>query len=250
MKKIGLLTALVISFSCQAYDNFLYIADDVITSIPVKNNNEEMIDLCAQSDIAYGKAPLYPNNKEYTKIRKTVYEKLKQAQSKLPAGYKLCVYEGYRKLGAQEHLFRTRFQQIQEKQPLAPYEITFTQTTRMIAPARKLDGTENIAPQLTGGAIAVYLVDDHGKPVDMGIAPQDWLKDMDGSISRTHSYKISKTAEHHREMMGEALRAVGFVNYPALYWHWSYGDQYWAHVTHQDHAIYGSWQQNTGLASN
>ncbi|MBS0285860.1 MAG: D-alanyl-D-alanine dipeptidase [Proteobacteria bacterium] len=250
MKKIGILSAFIISFSCQAYDNYLYIADDVITSIPVKCINEEMIDLNKQTEIAYGKPPLYPNNKEYTKIRKTVYEKLKQAQSKLPPGLKLCVYEGYRKLGVQEYLFRTHFQQIQEKQPLAPYEITFTQATRLIAPARKLDGSENIAPQLTGGAIAVYLVDDQGKPVDMGIQPQDWLKDMDGSLSRTHSYKISKAAEHHREIMSDALRAVGFVNYPAQYWHWSYGDQYWAHVTHQDHAIYGTWQQSGALASN
>ena len=39
--------------------------------------------------------------------------------------------------------------------------------------------------------------------------------------------------------MGIALQAVGFVNYPTEYWHWSYGDRYWAYQKGQPAAIYG-----------
>ncbi len=242
MRILGLLLTIGFAVTCHAYESYLYIADSDITSIPVKSNNEEMIDLKNQKEIAYGKPPLYAKNTEYTKIRKTVYEKLKQAQAKLPPGIKLCVYEGYRKLGVQEHLFRTHFQQVQQEQPTAEYETLFTEATRLIAPSRKLDGSENIAPQLTGGAVALYLIDEQNNPLDMGISPQDWLKDVGGALSRTSSHKVSRLAQRNREIMGDALRAVGFVNYPALYWHWSYGDQYWAHEKHQDHAIYGAWQ--------
>ncbi len=244
MKRMWILLCSVMAFSSFAYENYTYIADHDVTSIPVKNINEDMIDLTQQKDIAYGPPPGYPNNKEYTQVRKSVYERLKIAQAKLPPGLKLCVHEGYRKLGLQEHLFRVHFQQIQATQPTSRYEKVFHEATRLIAPARKLDGSENIAPQLTGAAIAVYLIDDQGKPVDMGIAPKDWLRDADGSLSRTYSSKISHQAQEYRYIMADALKAAGFVNYPAQYWHWSYGDQYWAHETRHDYAIYGVWQKS------
>jgi D-alanyl-D-alanine dipeptidase len=35
------------------------------------------------------------------------------------------------------------------------------------------------------------------------------------------------------------LSAQGLVNYPTEWWHWSYGDRYWALVTGAPHAPYG-----------
>jgi D-alanyl-D-alanine dipeptidase len=35
------------------------------------------------------------------------------------------------------------------------------------------------------------------------------------------------------------MTGAGFVNYPSEWWHWSYGDRYWAVVTGEPHAIYG-----------
>jgi zinc D-Ala-D-Ala dipeptidase len=40
-------------------------------------------------------------------------------------------------------------------------------------------------------------------------------------------------------MLAEALRAAGLVNYPTEWWHWSYGDRYWALATGARHAVYG-----------
>ena len=40
--------------------------------------------------------------------------------------------------------------------------------------------------------------------------------------------------------MSHALVNVGFVNYPTEYWHWSYGDKYWAFIKKQPFAIYDS----------
>jgi hypothetical protein len=36
-----------------------------------------------------------------------------------------------------------------------------------------------------------------------------------------------------------AERLVGFVNYPTEWWHWSYGDRYWALATGAPAACYG-----------
>jgi D-alanyl-D-alanine dipeptidase len=61
-----------------------------------------MTDLKKQESISYGPSPEIPNNMDYTKLRKTVYEKLKQAQSLLSPVLQFRLYEGYRSLELQK----------------------------------------------------------------------------------------------------------------------------------------------------
>ena len=35
------------------------------------------------------------------------------------------------------------------------------------------------------------------------------------------------------------MQRAGFVNYPAEWWHFSYGDKMWAAYSHKEYAIYG-----------
>ncbi len=44
------------------------------------------------------------------------------------------------------------------------------------------DGSKNIPPHATGGALGIYLIDDHGKAADMGIHPKDWMQDEGGVL--------------------------------------------------------------------
>jgi D-alanyl-D-alanine dipeptidase len=121
-------------------------SDKRITSIPIIDNNEPMVDLTQQKEIAYSPASEREGNQNYTKVRKSVYDKLKQAQALLPVGLKLCVYEGYRSVGIQEKMFQKHFQQIQAANPSLPYDQLFAKTSEMIAPAKNVDGSENIPP--------------------------------------------------------------------------------------------------------
>ena len=50
---------------------------------------------------------------------------------------------------------------------------------------------------------------------------------------------ISNEARHHRKILAAALAEAGLVNYPTAWWHWSYGDRYWAFTTGHSAAIYG-----------
>jgi D-alanyl-D-alanine dipeptidase len=43
----------------------------------------------------------------------------------------------------------------------------------------------------------------------------------------------------NRTILAAATRAADFVNYPLEWWHWSYGDRYWACATDVV-ATYGS----------
>lgn len=50
---------------------------------------------------------------------------------------------------------------------------------------------------------------------------------------------VSAEARWNRTVMAKALEEVGLVNCPTEWWHWSYGDRYWAMATGATAAIYG-----------
>jgi D-alanyl-D-alanine dipeptidase len=216
-----------------------FIADPCVLAIPIQENNERMVDIKDQTSLAYGPSPEIPNNTDYTKMRKSVYERLIHAQHLLPQGLKICLYEGYRSLKLQQTLFENRWALVQKLHPNWSHKQLFKETTRIVSPVTNEDGTSNIPPHGTGAAVAVYLIDEKGQALDMGIHAQDWMQDKDGSISQTDSQKISIKAQENRRIMNTALSSAGFVNYPTEYWHWSYGDRYWAYQLGKPHALYG-----------
>jgi D-alanyl-D-alanine dipeptidase len=221
-------------------ENIVLIADTRVLQIPIQENHEPMVDIQHEKTIVIGPSPEIPNNTNYTKMRKTVYEKLLQAQKLLPRGLKFCLYEAYRSIALQEMLFQERYQRVKASHPHYSHEQVFTETIQLVSPVINLDGSRNVPPHATGAAVDVYLLDENNQAVDMGIHPADWMADLDGKLSYTISEHISKQAQHHRDIMSEVLSVVGFVNYPTEYWHWSYGDRYWAFQTKEPFAIYGA----------
>lgn len=225
-----------VSYSTES--EITLIADPKVLSIPIHENQECFVNLLKQSDILIGPSPEIPDNKNYTYVRKTVYEKLKQANSLLPKGIHFCLYEGYRSLELQKMIFEKRYTIVKDKHPDWTSDQLFEDTITLVSPVTNKDGSKNIPPHSTGAAIDVYLVDDEGKALEMGMHPQDWVDNP--TISLTNSPIICPEARKIRQLMGEVLTKVGFVNYPTEYWHWSYGDRYWAFIKKQPAAMYGS----------
>jgi len=216
------------------------IADSSIVRIPVKECGEPLIDLRNQTEIAFGPPPEKPDNICYTKVRKTVYEMLCKAQEILPKGVRFCLYEGWRSLDLQSELFQKMYQNNQEHFPQLNHEELFMETMKLVSPSTLLDGSMNIPPHATGAAIDIYLIDENGVLLDMGLPIDQWSTDIGACLSQTNSSYINPNARHNREIMSNALSQMGFVNYPNEYWHWSYGDRYWAYCTQASWAIYDS----------
>lgn len=234
---------MIVGLMCTTFtalSNITLIADPKVLAIPIQDNQDPWVDLTKQNIILYGPSPEVPNNKDYTHLRQSVYTKLVEAQRRLPKGSHFCLYEGYRSLWLQKIIFEKQYSNVKKRHPTwSPHQL-FVETTKLVSPVKNLDHSYNIPPHATGGAIDIYLVNDEGKTVDMGIHPKDWMQDVDGVLSLTASNHISATAKKNRRIMSDALSAVGFVNYPTEYWHWSYGDRYWAYITGSGHAIYGA----------
>jgi D-alanyl-D-alanine dipeptidase len=55
----------------------------------------------------------------------------------------------------------------------------------------------------------------------------------------TGAVRTGAVARGHRHTLGTALSRAGLINLPTAWWHWSFGDPYWAPVTGARAAIYG-----------
>jgi len=95
-----------------------------------------------------------------------------------------------------------------------------------------------IAPHSAGAAVDLTLISDDGQELDMGTRVNAGPEEGDGAC-RTHARRISPEARANRRLLGDVLTAVGLVNHPTEWWHWSYGDRYWAFSTGAGSALYG-----------
>ena len=87
---------------------------------------------------------------------------------------------------------------------------------------------------LTGGALDLVLAyRKSGKRLPLKMTS---LTFQENSLSK--QTKLSKSIIRNRNIMFKVLEEAGFVNYSKEYWHWSYGDIYWAEKTNNRRAIY------------
>lgn len=206
-----------------------------IRDVPIIENDEPLIDLKDQTTIAYDPSFL-AENPDCTKIRKTIYLKLCEAQKLLPPGLRFEFNIGLRSLQVQSKMFDEMRKEILKKNPTLSEKELFAETSKFIAPVKTWEGVQNVPPHSTGGAIDLILIDRQGNQIDMGINPDDPYNE---DYIKTDSTLISAEARKNRTIMAKALTAVGFVNYPAEFWHWSYGDRRWAFVKGAQNSIYG-----------
>lgn len=220
--------------------DIIYPTNPKILNIPIIECAEILIDIKDSDLLSYGPVPECPLTEPfYTKMRKTVFEKINKAQANLPNNWRFRLYEGFRSLTVQQMLFDQEYQRVVKRYPDAGHEKHFNETTRLVSPVINFDGSKNISPHNTGGAIDIEIITAEGNLVDMGMAIKDW-DTVIPELCETNFPAISAEIKNNRQILLEVLSAQGFVNYPAEWWHFSYGDRYWAYHKNQSHAIYGS----------
>lgn len=220
--------------------NIIYIADPEILAVPIVECGDPLIDIKDFDELFYGPVPECELTADcYTKMRKTIFEKLCLAQKDLPSGWRFRIYEGYRSLKVQQMLFEQEYQRVVERFPLKNNEEHFHETTRLVSPVTHLDGTKNIPPHSTGAAVDVEIINEDGELIDMGMECKDWI-DVPPDLCMTQCSLISMEAQRNRKILYDALYAHDFINYPTEWWHFSYGDRYWAYHKKVSHAVYGT----------
>ena len=95
-----------------------------------------------------------------------------------------------------------------------------------------------VAPHVAGAAVDLTLVDSAGRELDLG-TPVDATPEQSEGACYFGAPQVSSHARADRELLARVLRGAGLVNYRTEWWHWSYGDRYWALVTGAPAALYG-----------
>jgi len=209
------------------------ISDEELKKIPIQDNGEELVDVrkvCPGIKFRLGEYIKKEGARavaESCSVREAVAEKLKIAQSLLPKGHRLILRCGYRSLEIQKKKYEQVYNRLKKQNPSLSEEKLKDQVSECVAPV------DELPPHSTGGAVDVSIVSPDGKMLDMGGRLGDFNDE-----TPTDSDKISTHAKKNRALLVGVMTKAGFVNYPAEWWHWSYGDRYWAAVTGEEHSIY------------
>jgi len=167
----------------------------------------------------------------FARLREGVADRLAEAERLLPTGYRLLVVEGYRPPLIQRRYFEDYLGELRATYPeLSPEELR-TAASRYVSPI-------DVAPHIAGAAVDLTLRTDDGTELDMGTAINDTPERSAGACY-TAATGITPEARRNRKILAAALESAGLINYPTEWWHWSYGDRYWAMATHNHTARYG-----------
>ncbi|NYE36607.1 D-alanyl-D-alanine dipeptidase [Nocardioides cavernae] len=197
----------------------ILLSDPRVAAVPVRESGEPLVRL----DASFGPARAL--------VRQGLAERLATAQCSLPIGVALRVVEGHRSVADQRAIIAAYSAEVRAAHPDVPPEDLHRLTSRFVSPV-------DVAPHVAGAAVDLTLVDACGDELDLG-TPIDATPEQSDGACYFAADGIGADARAHRDLLARVLGGAGLVNYPTEWWHWSYGDRYWALTTGAGAALYG-----------
>ncbi|WP_328940378.1 M15 family metallopeptidase [Streptomyces sp. NBC_00250] len=207
------------------------MSDPKVAAVPVRECGERLVDVRRGVPLLVDERKRQGSAGAFAHLREGVLDRLLKAQTQLPEGLRLLFVEGYRPPSLQRHYFDEYAAQLRAEHPDWAAEQVRSAASRYVSPPE-------IAPHSAGAAVDLMLADDEGRELDMGTRMNASPEESAGACY-TQADNISAEARSHRDVLSAALTAAGLVNYPTEWWHWSYGDRYWALGTGAAVAHYG-----------
>ncbi len=179
-------------------------------------------------------------------VRKTVAQKLMEAASLLPPGFSFEILDAWRPYEVQRGLFNQYREQVLRN---AGKAMTEEELTKRVCEFVSFPDKSKAVSYVhsTGGAVDLTILDSNGKRLNMGTEFDDFSEK-----SHTAWYEQNGTDEQvrqNRRLLYNVLGACGFTNYPAEWWHYDFGDPFWAFYT-QHEAVYSSKYEEADVKSN
>jgi len=169
------------------------------------------------------------NRKRSFYVRKTIAKKLCQAQKYLPKGMKFLITFTTRSSEEQKKIFERFVKRFSNQHPSWTKSKVLREVKKYVHPFKG----KYASGHLTGGAVDLTLWKG-GRRVAMNSLKLPYQEN-----AKTTQPKLPAYIQRNRKIMFDALKKVGFSNYPKEYWHWSYGDIHWAKREKRKVVIYG-----------
>ncbi|MER6156515.1 M15 family metallopeptidase [Streptomyces sp. NPDC001868] len=222
--------------------------DPRVAGIPVHESHEPLVDLRELPFLRVDTRLADPAG-AYALLREGVVWRLARAARLLPEGLCLLVTEGYRPLAPQQRYLDRYEAEPRACHPDRPESCARTEScacTESYARTESYPRTRTsrslsppeMGPHVAGAAVDLTLCTADGVELDLGTPVNASPEESEGAC-RTAAPNITATARRNRRTLSAALTTAGLTNYPAQWWHWSYGDRYWALATGAATARYG-----------
>ncbi|MGP9022769.1 M15 family metallopeptidase [Streptomyces sp. BR1] len=206
------------------------MSDPKVAAIPVAECGERLVDVRGSRSLLVDVRKQDPVD-AFAYVREGVLERLLKAQAMLPQGVRLLFVEGYRPPSLQREYFEEYADRLRADHPDWSADQVHSAASRYVSPP-------DIAPHSAGAAVDLTLAGADGRELDLGTRMNADPEESDGACY-THATNISEEARANRKLLGGVLTAVWLINYPTEWWHWSFGDRYWALLAGEPAALYG-----------
>jgi D-alanyl-D-alanine dipeptidase len=171
-----------------------------------------------------------PNALNECYLREGAAQRLMKAAEKLPDGLNFVVLDGWRPYEVQKVLYEMTRDAF-KKNGMTESEIHREISKFVSYPS---DNIDTPSPHMTGGSVDLTIADQDGW-LDMGTgfdeftdkAKTDWYEEA-ANLSETEQ-KI----RNNRRLLKQVMTDAGFENFEEEWWHYDYGNQRWAMLTHQ-----------------
>lgn len=219
------------------YAEYLATVNKELESVKIAESGEEMLHLKGHlsTDIFthdLSDLKIEADNEQRLYLRKTIVEMLNEAQKRLPEGMHLTIRDAYRPEEIVWKLYYRYMAMLKEREPGISDKDADIKIRNIIAMP-----DDPVPPgHSTGGAVDVILAGPDGKRLDFEV--DDKLIPRDKQMVTSFS-ELPPEVLKNRKILFDTLTGVGFHNYFREYWHYSYGDPYWAVRRKDKTAIYG-----------
>ncbi|MFI3200758.1 MAG: M15 family metallopeptidase [Eubacteriales bacterium] len=160
-------------------------------------------------------------------IREELGELLLEVVKRLSANYSLLVYDAWRPYEVQYALYEEYYENYKKEHPYQD-EITIREEVKAFVSVPSKDVNIPFVHG-TGGAIDLTIIDEQGHELHMGTPFDAFCKE-----SHTAYYEgndVDLVAKKNRRLLYGIMTEVGFTNLPTEWWHYDYGDYFWAYYT-------------------
>lgn len=168
-------------------------------------------------------------------LRKEAYERLREAKKYLPDGMRFRIWDAWRPFKLQEELYHKYAADIIRQHHLEnASEGEQRRVVRSYVSEPRRD-VELPPVHTTGGAVDLTLVGADGRELDMGTEFDAFVE-----TTRTNYYELHEGNEivrDNRRILYHAMTRAGFTNLPSEWWHYDFGDRFWAYYKRKP-AIY------------
>lgn len=174
--------------------------------------------------------------------REGTARKLVEAAERLPGELSLLVWDAWRSREVQEQLFEEYRAILRKEFPRMSDPDLDEKTIAFVS--RPSTNPADPSPHNTGGAVDLTLADSNGVSLPLGTEFDEFTPRAitafydDLSVQQALSADEQRFIQNRHRLL-DVMQKSGFANYQGEWWHFDYGDQWWARANGQEKAFYG-----------